>query len=287
MKKSCLALIGCLVTWGYSQMASADASGIMYAPAGKKYYEKMDFARVESDYPLDKNALARLDPEDLEKMNQEQLDQIYARLTAGPIPNGQYKGRVVFAQEAGLRRIAEATMKRNLKFTFAGLKLLAQYLWKGKHFYRDERVLRNMMANDFFVEKLLSAILPGKIETSGFLKAKWDGKEVMEIFPAKLYCGQSLMDSRRESVIIDYAYSQDVTDYQESIDYIANRDYLGVRDEIRMIRPGFYLGRAYMQRMFGLYFVLYNEGVAKKPTERDKQEDCWTGTQPRKLQASK
>jgi hypothetical protein len=34
-----------------------------------------------------------------------------------------------------------------------------------------------------------------------------------------------------------------------------------VRDEIRMIRPGFYLGRAYLDRGFALNFTLYDKAT--------------------------
>jgi hypothetical protein len=64
-----------------------------------------------------------------------------------------------------------------------------------------------------------------------------------------------------------------------------------VRDEIRMVRPGFYLGRAYTGKVFLLNFTLYNAEVA----ERDGaaftkgtavQEDCWPGTQSRAMQTA-
>ena len=41
-------------------------------------------------------------------------------------------------------------------------------------------------------------------------KMSVDGKEAWLLFPAKLYCGQSLLDSRRESVIIDYFFSDEL-----------------------------------------------------------------------------
>ena len=47
--------------------------------------------------------------------------------------------------------------------------------------------------------------------------------------------------------------------YLEKLDHLVGRDGLAVRDEIRMVRPGFYLGRAYLNRVFGVNFTLYNE----------------------------
>ena len=53
-----------------------------------------------------------------------------------------------------------------------------------------------------------------------------------------------------------------------------------------MVRPGFYLGRAYLGKIFLLNFTLYNKEVASRDgdafvkTGRVK-EDCWPGTQQR------
>ena len=62
-------------------------------------------------------------------------------------------------------------------------------------------------------------------------------------------------------------------------------------NEIRMVRPGFYLGRAYANRAFLLNFTLYNPEVADAGTEAFAKgepiaEDCWPGEQtaPRTVQ---
>ena len=91
-----------------------------------------------------------------------------------------------------------------------------------------------------------------------------DGKDAWLLFPAKLYCGQSLLDSRRESIIIDYAFTDEIEGYQERPDFLAGRRGLRIRDEIRMVRPGFYLGRAYADRAFLLNFTLYNAAIAER-----------------------
>jgi len=111
------------------------------------------------------------------------------------------------------------------------------------------------------------------------------GKDTWLLFPAKLYCGQSLLDARRESVIIDYFFSDEIPGYQERPDYLAGRRGLRVRDEIRMVRPGFYLGRAYMDKVFLLNFTLFNKEIAGRTDTLSviagPAEDCWTGTQQR------
>ena len=64
----------------------------------------------------------------------------------------------------------------------------------------------------------------------------------------------------------------------------AGRDGFEIRDEIRMVRPGFYLGRAYIKRVFVLNFTLYNKEAAEKDagafqTTGTVQQDCWVGPQ--------
>jgi hypothetical protein len=110
------------------------------------------------------------------------------------------------------------------------------------------------------------------------------GKETWLLFPAKLYCGQSLLDARRESIVIDYLFTDEIDGYQEKPDFLAGRRGLRIRDEIRMVRPGFYLGRAYMDRVFLLNFTLYNDAVANRGVDTFAMasavpEDCYVGTQ--------
>ena len=58
-----------------------------------------------------------------------------------------------------------------------------------------------------------------------------------------------------------------------------------------MVRPGFYLGRAYIGKIFLLNFTLYNKDVADKGTNAfvsggPVAEDCWMGTQQRVVASS-
>jgi hypothetical protein len=122
-------------------------------------------------------------------------------------------------------------------------------------------------------------------------KMSYGGKETWLLFPAKLYCGQSLLDARRESIIIDYFFSDEIPGYQESPDFLAGRRGLKVRDEIRMIRPGLYLGRAYLDRAFALNFTLHDKATDDKARDEfvrtgKVQEECWPGTQRRTVVAA-
>lgn len=263
---------------------------IKFVPtAGKGYQGKIDFAQLEYKYPLAVADLEKITPENLEALDQEQIDQIYARLTAGPIPDGPFEGKILLARgSSGQFRAAEiAGGVGGLVLQLKGLELekLGESLWKGKVFFREERVLRNRIDHLDVLKK--AGLVEGEPK-----KISVNGKESSLLFPAKLYCGQSLLDARRESIIIDYFFTDEIPGYQEKPDFLAGRRGLRVRDEIRMVRPGLYLGRAYADRGFLLTFTLYNKEIA----ERDGpaflktgqiKEDCWTGTQQRVTAAAK
>lgn len=262
-----------------------DPPQIAFAPYGSEHQAKPDLAQVEYKFPLGTADLAKITPANLAGLDQEQIDQIYARLAAGPIPDGAYDGKILLPRgSSGEFRASEivgglAGWVVHLK----GLKLetVGEHLWRGKVFYRDERVLRNRIEDIGVLKKL------GLVEGDP-KKMKVGDQETWLLFPAKLYCGQSLLDARRESVIIDYFFSDDIPGYQENPDYVAGRRGLKVRDEIRMVRPGFYLGRAYLDRVFALNFTLYNKAVAERDGPAFAKtgqvaEDCWAGTQTRRV----
>ena len=259
---------------------------IKFAPYGAGFATKPDFARVEHEFPLVPADLAKLTPDNLKAFDQEQIDQIYARLTAGPIPDGPYNGGLFFPKGAsGDKRLAEIV--GGLPGVFIDLKmekleLVGKHLWRGKVFYRNERVLRNRIEDTALLKPLIDSDL------ASIPKTTVDGKDQWLLFPARLYCGQSLLDARRESVIIDYAYTDEIPGYRERPDYLAGRRGFQVRDEIRMVRPGFYLGRAYLGKVFLLNFPLENRQVAEREGPAfvqtgQSREDCWPGTQQRQL----
>jgi len=258
---------------------------IAFAPYGDTYASKPDFAQIEYDYPIPLQELAKVTPKYLASLDQEQLDQLYARLGSGPIPDGPFDGEIVFPRgSSGRLRAAEIIGGlKGLGVNFKGkmLETAGEALWKGKVFYRDQKVLRNRIQD---LAVLRPVIGPGDIP-----KIDVDSRDAWLLFPAKLYCGQSLIDSRRESIIIDYAFSDEIRGYREKPDFLAGRRGLKVRDEIRMVRPGLYLGRAYMDHAFILNFVLSNEEVDKAGRGEFEtgqvRDDCWPGTQKRVLAA--
>ncbi|MBX9962432.1 MAG: hypothetical protein K2Y35_05215 [Burkholderiales bacterium] len=256
------------------------APNVPFAPYGEGYAARPDFARVEHDFPLTPADLEKITPKNIAKLTQEQVDQIYARLPAGPIPDGAFDGTLFFPKGvSGDRRLSEIVGGLGgliVELKGAKLELIGKTLWKGKVFYRDERVLRNRIED-------LSILKPIIDDPDSLRKISVDGRDAWLLFPAKLYCGQSLLDSRRESIIIDYAFTDEIEGYKERPDFLAGRRGLRIRDEIRMVRPGFYLGRAYADRAFLLNFTLYNPAMAERDGPAflktgQTSEDCWSST---------
>jgi hypothetical protein len=169
------------------------------------------------------------------------------------------------------------------------LERVGGLIWKGKQIKRDQRILHNMI-EDLAVLGLVvddpGTVPKTTIPRDGPLRRIIPKDEVSLLFPAKIYCGQSLLDARRESVIVDYSYNDDIAGYRKSPDSLAGRGGLRIRDEIRMVRPGLYLGRAYANRMFLLNFTLFNADVAEREGPAFARggavaEDCWPGEQQR------
>lgn len=280
-----VSLSGC----DYMRSVFHRAPDIKFADAGTTYSSKPDFARVEHDFPLKPADLDRLTPENIANYSQEQIDQIYARLSAGPIPNGAFDGGMFFPKNvSGDRRIAEIVgglPGLAVEVKAHKLETLGQTLWRGKVFYREERLLKNRIED----LALLKPIIDGDLST--IEKMQVGARDQWLLFPARLYCGQSLLDSRRESIIIDYAFTDELPGYRERPDYLAGRNGFQIRDEIRMVRPGFYLGRAYAGKAFLLNFTLYNEAIADRDGSAFTKsgtvdEDCWPGTQQRLAHAT-
>lgn len=282
----CTALLSGLIS------CNRGGPSISFAAYSGKYDSKIDFARVEHEYPLKPDQLLKLTPANIKNYDQEQVDQIYARLTAGPIPDGSYDGDLFFPKGSGgyvrAAEVAGGLKGVGIQLEAEKIKSLAGILWKGKVFYRNERILRNRIDH----LELLQDLFPDR--KAQVMELETNGRKDRLMFPAKLYCGQSLLDSRRESVVIDYAFTDEIEGYREVPDALAGRDGFLVRDEIRMVRPGFYLGRAYLYGSFGLNFTLYNDAVAKAKTDdflktghvgAGVEEDCWAG--PQRLMASK
>src|SRR3546814_10774086 len=102
-------------------------------------------------------------PENIKNFDQEQLDQIYARLSAGPIPDGAFDGDLVFPKgSSGDHRLSEIVGSiGGMAVEWKTLKLedLGRALWKGKVFYRDQRLLRNRIEDTRLLQPLVGSDL--------------------------------------------------------------------------------------------------------------------------------
>ncbi len=249
----------------------------------------VDLARIEYTLPLSREVLDTITPDNIDTLTQEQVDQLYARLSAGPIPDGPYDGGFFLPRGEDSTRFGEIIgggvaggLKRRVgDASVFTLEWAGTRIWGGKYFFRDQMLLRNRIARLLSFQLLLDEAQEAELESH-------IDPELGEylLFPAQLYCGQSLIDARRESIIIDYAYTDTIEGYFAPIDHLGGRDGFKIRDEIRMVRPGFYLGRAYMNRVFGLNFWVYNEEVAAAGGPEWLSgavvgEDCFVGEQQR------
>jgi hypothetical protein len=220
---------------------------LRFAPPGT------DAATLRNTYQLTDAERLALTPENLRALTQEQVDQIYTRLASGAIPDGAFRGDLFFPRDrSGRARIRDlADPAPGLLAHIAALRAerLGRVLWKGKVFFRSQGLVRNRIDDRL----LLRPIIP---DSETIPKLTFDGETTWLLFPARLSCGESRFDPSRPSVVVDYAEAPKLDGYRRVPDRLAGPDALNIRDEVRIIRPGFYLGRAYFGKRFALNFTL-------------------------------
>jgi hypothetical protein len=249
------------------------APSIRFAPPGT------DITRLRADYPLTDEERRALTPETVKALTQEQVDQIYSRLSAGPIPDGPFRGDLFFPRDRnGRARIRDlADPSPGLLAPIAALRAeqLGRMFWRGKVFFRSQSLVRNR------IEDLL--ILRPIIEDSDTIpKLTFDGQTTWLLFPARLYCGNSRFDTARKSIIVDYAETAQIEGYRAIPDRLGGPEGLNIFDEVRRVRAGFYLGRSYFGKRFALNFTLVDPATAADaPTPADLDQDCEGAGGPR------
>ncbi|HEX5415004.1 MAG TPA: hypothetical protein VFZ25_05005 [Chloroflexota bacterium] len=135
---------------------------------------------------------------ELERMTQEQLDELFRSSPAGEIPRGEGRGTVILAPGTEITDIAA--------------QLIHLIAWQGKVFDPDQGELRN-------------EILPIGL------------KAVI----AKVYKSASWFDGK-ESIVLDYSHTSLIAHW--------------IRDEIRQVAPGLYLGIVYWDQTKLINFSL-------------------------------
>ena len=237
---------------------TAAPPSLRFAPSGT------DVATLRTAYPLSEPERRALTPENLRALTQEQLDQIYARLTSGAIPDGPFRGDLFFPRDrSGRARIRDlADPAPGLLAHVAALRAerLGRVFWKGKVFFRTDRIVRNRIDDLLLLRPIIR-------DDETIPKLTFDGETTWLLFPARLSCGDSRFDSTRPSIVIDYSEAPKLEGYRPVPDRLAGPDALNIRDEVRIVRPGFYLGRAYFGARFALNFTLIDPAVPVGTTD--------------------
>ncbi|HYT66612.1 MAG TPA: hypothetical protein VEL51_09355 [Vicinamibacterales bacterium] len=223
-----------------------------------------DIAALRNTYPLSDAERLALTPGNLRALTQEQVDQIYARLTSGPIPDGPFRGDLFFPRDrSGHARIRDlADPAPGLLAHVAALRAehLGRLLWKGKVFFRSQRLVRNRIDDLLLLRPIFK-------DSHTIPKLTFDGETTWLLFPARLSCGESRFDPTRPSIVVDYSEGPTLEGYRPVPDKLAGPDALNIRDEVRIIRPGFYLGRAYFGKRFALNFTLVDPAIPAAATD--------------------
>lgn len=250
-----VALAGC---------ASTPPPRIQFAPPGT------DVAKLRSDFPLTDAERAALTPESIRRLTQDEVDQIYQRLDSGPIPDGPFRGDLFFPRgsksDIRLGELSGVPRDTLAELAVVRVETLGKALWRGKVFFRADGVLRNRIEE-------LSILKAFVRDWESIPKLTFDGATTWLLFPAKLSCGDSRFDPAHKSILIDYSKGSTVEGYREVPDALAGPERLDIFDEVRLVRPGFYLGRAYFRGSFGLNFTLVDPAVAGTPAPRP-SGDC-------------
>jgi hypothetical protein len=239
---------------------------IRFAPPGT------DVTRLRSEYALTDAERLALTPGNIRELTQEQVDQIYNRLSPGPIPDGPFRGDLFFPRDANPDTRLSDTISPvpTLLSDVAARPIegLGRALWKGKVFFRSQGILRNRIED-------LAILKPVIKDTSSIPRLTFDGQTTWLLFPAIVSCGDSRLDPTRRSIVVDYARGSEVEGYRPVPDKLAGPEGLNIRDELRTVRRGFFLGRAYFGPRFGLNFTLIDPVAAEETSlPPDLNNDC-------------
>ena len=138
------------------------------------------------------------DVQQLLKMSQAQLDELFTGSASGPIPDGEASGTAIVAP--------------GTSFSPEIARFISLFAWQGKIFDAAKGVLRNKIL-PFGISAIIARV---------YKEASWlDGKEC---------------------IVLDYSDTSLVAQW--------------IRDEIREVSPGVYLGKVYWGRQRLIDFVL-------------------------------
>jgi hypothetical protein len=241
------------------------APAIRFAPPGT------DPAKLRTEFALSDAERQALTPDSIKMLTQAQVDQIYGRLNAGPIPDGPFRGDLFFPRDRSgsdpVSSLSDAGPGALGALGVVPVERLARMFWRGKVLFRSQSLVRNRIED-------LALLRPIIKDSDTIPKLKFDGQTTWLLFPARLSCGPSRFDPT-PSIVIDYAETEKLDGYREIPDKIAGPQGLNIFDEVRIVRRGFYLGRSYFGKRFALNFTLLDPAIASSTAPAPNvQEDC-------------
>ncbi len=260
------------------QVGSVVIPFVHNADADESSYQlKASFSEIERLAPIRPELLLSVKPADLRNLSLEEFNQVYARISAGPMPDGDYDGFIL--QKAA---VFSALKKRLLRVTFVYpkfaelVKMICQrdaedcfmeFIWKGKRFSAPNE-FGQLLVKTIFNPITASSKFSVDFFKSKFLEKVFDFGEnivngVVTLFPMNTYCGISQIDTRRESIIADANFGDDfgLPSYVGLRDEVVTRKGLGITEEYRMLRPGLYMGKVYSNKIFLFNVVLERTGT--------------------------
>lgn len=89
-----------LASLALASCSKPEPPNISFAPYAKGYQTKMDLAQVDYKYPIATAELAKITPDYLATLDEEQINQIYARLTAGQLGQPELAAAAARQQDA-------------------------------------------------------------------------------------------------------------------------------------------------------------------------------------------
>jgi len=259
--------------WAVAVLVLACGAGCHHAPPNVRFAPPgTDVARLRSEFALSDAERLTLTQDSIRRLTQEQIDQLYRRLSSGPIPDGPFRGDMFVPKDANgdatLGDVADPVPPLLRNVSAMKLRRIGLAFWKGKVFFRSQGILRNRIED-------LAILKPIIGNTDGIQKLTFDGRTTWLLFPAQVSCGESRLDTSQRSIVIDYSKGRDIEGYRDVPDKLAGPEGLNIRDEVRVIRRGLYLGRAYFGPKFALNFTLLDPTVpAAGSVSPELQQDC-------------
>lgn len=252
------------------------------------YNLKASFSDIERMAPLNRDALIPLEPNDLASLTMEEFNQLYARISSGPMPYGDYASYIM--QKPPLFQVLKKRLLKHVlgfgKFAEFGKQLcgkevedcLFEAIWKGKRFAAKDDLdqiksqsLFNLVSSGFKISLVPDFLKSKKVDDAIDFTEGLIDKASLTFFPMHTYCGISQVDTRRESIIVDGAFADEFgfPSYIAARDEIITRKQLNITEEYRMLRPGLYLGKVYSNRVFLFNVVLRKTGTLKQEITKD------------------